>query len=791
MAETSRTTEHERNVAQQTTDDEALCKVLRARFQQAESHESRTRDDELEDLKFSAGEQWDPDLEAQRAADNRPCLTINQMPQFIRQVTNEERQNRPSIRIIPVDDVADPETAKIIQGLVRHIELDSDADIAYDTAFEAAVRSGKGYFRIITEFEDERSFHQVIKIRRIRNRFTVYLDPASQMPDGSDADWGIIIQPMSRDVFRDLYPDAKASDMTEYTTTGDGWIMTDEVRLAEYFYRERQRDTIVLLRNRTGTGPDVVQLKSDPVPDDMRVVAEREVLTPVIHWVKSNGHEVLDRRRFPGRFIPIVPVLGDELDINGEVLYEGLVRHAKDAQRMYNYWASSETETIALAPRSPFIGAEGQFEGHEQEWKAANRLNIAYLEYKPRTVGQELAPPPQRNAVEPPILAITQARLMSRDDLKATTGIHDASLGARSNETSGRAILARQREGDVANFHYPDNLTRSLRQAGRILVWMIPEVYNAARIVRILGEDDTSQLVTLNAPFQDDEGIDRLYDVRVGRYDVAVSTGPSFATKRQETVATQLELTKVFPALFQVAGDLLVKNMDWPGAQEIAERLVHLLPPELKPVPKDQDPKQLLAQLRAAVPHLEQQLQALNAYAKGCEEREQTLQQEVDQLKTAAASKAAELTVKQEENTAKLVLEEQKLELDARRVQIEQQQLELEEQKLALEVAKESTDIQEAHARIADLAVSQLRQELNTGNDAVSAVLQTLQGLLASLDDMQARIRAEREARQAPKTITVRRLEDGTLSSRVTTPGEGVRTVEIRPTENGFHGEVR
>ncbi|MGI9297833.1 MAG: portal protein [Gammaproteobacteria bacterium] len=677
--------EYDADVRDELQSDESLLAVMRQRFSKAEEAEAKSRIEELDDLRFSNGDQWPDEVKNRRRMDGRPCLVINQMPQFIRQVTNEQRQNRPQIRAIPVDDTADVETAKVLQGLIRHIEVDSDADIAYNTAFDHSVRSGKGYFRVITEYVSEKSFEQCIKIRRIRNRFAVYMDPDAQQPDGSDSDWGMIFETISREEFTYQWPDSEVTSMPSWTTQGDGWVDKDTVRIAEYFFCHRVKREVCLLDDGT------VEEKR-LLPENMRgrkVVDSRQAFFPEIWWVKTNGYEVLDKERFPGRYVPIIPVIGDEVDIDGKVEVSGIVRHGKDAARMYNYFTSSETETIALAPRSPWVGAEGQFEGHEAEWQAANNQNIAFLEYKltSHTDGTPL-PPPQRNNFEPNTQAITQARLLARDDVKATTGIHDASLGARSNETSGRAIVARQREGDVANFHHADNLAKSLRQCGRIIIDIIPEIYTGPRILRILGEDNTPRQVELNNQFTDEDGIDRIFDVGVGRYDVVVDVGPSFATKRQETVSTMIELTKTYPALFQVAGDLLIKNMDWPGAQDIADRLMSLLPPELRPSGDPSNPKEELAQLRAAIPQLQEQLKALNEYAKQCEAEKDDLEQKNGELTVASKSKAAELTLKEEEAAAKDAIEQQKLELEREKLTIERQKLEIEEQRLALEVAE-------------------------------------------------------------------------------------------------------
>jgi hypothetical protein len=355
-------------------------------------------------------------------------------------------------------------------------------------------------------------------------------------------------------------------------------------------------------------------------------------------------------------------VLGNEYDIDGQVQLSGIVRSAMDSQRMYNYWVSAETETIALAPRAPFIGVEGQFEGHEATWRSANVRNWAYMEYKGIALGGQPAPPPQRQVYEPAIQAITQARLMAADDLKATTGIYDAALGARSNETSGRAILSRQRESDTSTFHYPYNLSLAIRHAGRVMLDLIPTIYAEERVMRIVGDDGDEEQVTINAPHKDGRGVEHLYDVTVGTYDVVVSTGPSFASKRQEAVESMVQVSQAYPQLLQTAGDLFVKNMDWPGAQDIAARLRKTIPPALLDE-QGTTPEEQVQQLQAAAQQMSQQLQALNAYAQQ-RERCQQIEQEARTKGAELALKEQELQMKQDLETQKLALEAQKIELE-------------------------------------------------------------------------------------------------------------------------------
>lgn len=588
--------------------DEKLLQQARERFKLASDAEESIRREALEDLRFRAGEQWPENIKIDRQNTGRPCLTINRIPQFLRQVTNEIRQNRPSIQVNPVDDQADPETAEILQGIMRHIEVSSDADVAYDTAAEHAATFGFGYLRVITDYVDERSFNQEIRIERIRNPFSIYFDPECQKPDYSDARWAFVVQDVDREEYLALYPDSELSGLADMTTVGDqapGWINGKSVRIAEYWHIDHKEQELALL-------PDGSVMPADMVAEGVPVLRTRTVQVPKVYWCKVNGLEVLEKQEWPGRWIPIVPVLGDEVIVNGERQLYGLVRFARDPQRMYNYWATAETEMIALAPKAPFIGAAGQFEGFERQWQSANVRNLPYLEYKPVSHAGVPMGPPQRQVYEPPIQAISHARMQANDDLKATTGIYDASLGARSNEQSGRAILARQREGDVANFHYADNLARSIKHLGRILLDLIPRIYDAPRVMRIIGAEEVERVVQINAPTRD-KGVERIYDLSIGEYDVTVSVGPSFSTKRQEAVDSMLQLSQAYPPLMQVAGDLLVKNMDWPGASEIAERLKKLLPPNLQEEQEDQQvPPAVQAQMSQMAQQNEQLSQALN-----------------------------------------------------------------------------------------------------------------------------------------------------------------------------------
>jgi len=632
-----------------TVDKEEVLKTALKRFRLAEEADIEQRKLEQEDVEFRAGKQWsDADL-MQRRSERRPALVINRIPQFIRQVSNEQRQNPSEIKVSPVDDKADIQTAKILQGMIRHIEYDSSADIAYATATDSAATKGRGYFRVITDYESCDSFNLVAKIKRIRNSGSVFLDPHHKEPDGSDASWGFVFEDMSLDDFKAQYPKAKLNSMDSYETTGNqtpGWFSKDSCRVAEYFFKEYTNDTLLKLRD----GSDILLSEAkQEIPEEL-ILNKRQTTKVKIKWLKINGVEILEETYFPGEFIPIIPVYGDEIVMDGKVIFEGVVRHAKDSQKMYNYWASAETEMIALAPKAPFIGVEGQFEGHERAWKTANVVNHAFLQYKPISVDGKLAPPPQRNAFEAPVAAITNARMNAAEDLKATTGMYDAAMGNHSNETSGIAISRRVAQSQTTNFHFIDNLRKSQRHCGRILISIIPKVYDTARTVAILGEDGTKEIVQINQIFEKD-GKESQYDLSKGKYDVTIDNGPSFMTRRQEAVASIIDFIKVYPAAAQIVGDLLAKNMDWPGAQEISERLKKMVPPELQDQNSDQAQMQMSPQIQGQMQQMSQMIEALTAQLNDANEKIKTKSMEIEsreriemaKLKADISKKAAEL----------------------------------------------------------------------------------------------------------------------------------------------------
>lgn len=582
--------------------DNDILKTALKQFKRAESNESDNRKAFREDIRFARlSDQWPDTVKRQREADQRPCLTINKVAPVIRQVVNDSRQNRPAITVRPVDSQADKDTAEIITGLIRNIEQTSDADIAYDTAIDNAVSGGFGYFRVNLDYAndidpasdltqmDASAFEKDIKLERIVNPLSVYGDPDSTSASSDDWNVAFVTEDMTREAFEARYPKANLDSFQGTDEQRPEWINEKSVRVAEYWTREKTEKAIIAvawpdettailaLEDFEKRQQEIAELGGQPIGPP-RVIPSWKVTQRFI-----TGTQVLETNDWLGKYIPIIPVYGDEVYCEGQRYLRSIIRDAKDANRMFNYWRTTTTELVALAPIAPWIIEEGALVD-EDKWDTANKISHSYLEYR------KGAQKPERNPFSSIPAGALQEALNAADDIKSTTGIYDASLGAKSNETSGRAIMARQREGDVSSFHFIDNLTRSIRHAGRVVLDLIPKVYSTPRMIRILGEDGEANSVPINGMMPEDmaqqmpgmeqaQDAQKVYDLRVGRYDLAVTAGPSFTTRREETATQMIEMIRAYPDAAPVIGDLLAKNLDWPGADEIADRLKALAPP--------------------------------------------------------------------------------------------------------------------------------------------------------------------------------------------------------------------
>lgn len=551
------------NTAKKDTPERILARA-KQRLSACKAAVNESRKLSLEQLRFRHGDQWEEKARKKREATGRACLTVNRVPGFVQSITNDQRQNRPAIHVNPVDDKADPEVAKIYQGLIRHIEYDSGADMAYDTAHDYAVSMGFGYYKVETDFVNPRSFQQEIKIKPIYNPFRVYFDHLSVAPDGSDAKWHLeFLEPMSKEEFARTFPGAKPTDFSDddtiQSTTG---LDTDTVQPVEYFEVVETPMKLHLLRDGSSVYHDELTPQMKP-----HIIKTRDSYRSVIRGYQLSGDAVLSQSDWPIDILPMIPTYGVVTYVEGKRLCYGLVKDLMDPARMYNFWITTATELVAEAPKPAYIVAEGQIAGYENEWINAHSDNLSYRTYIPKTINGEVLGPPQREQFAGIPSGVIQMLQLAAEDMKATTGIYDAGLGARSNETSGIAITARQKESEVSNFHYQDNFNRSHRHCGRILLALIPKIIDTPQAVRILGEDNKATVVQLFQP----PGMEGGTNLSIGKYDATVTPGPSFTTKREEFAQKSLELAQAVPELWKIAGHLIIKAMNWPNADEIAD----------------------------------------------------------------------------------------------------------------------------------------------------------------------------------------------------------------------------
>ena len=737
--------------------DKDILEEAKTRFKQCVDDNEEERKKQLDDLIFCDLEQWPDEIRAAREGDingARPCLTIDKINQYVTQVSNDMRKNKPAIKARPVDDGADVKTAEIFQGVIRRIEDISSADIAYLTAGESAVKIGEGYFRFVTDYEDENSFNQEILIKPIQDTFSVYLGP-HVMPDGSDAEYGFIMEDMPKERFKREFPKAK-SDKEDFTK-GMGaadfkyWTNGETIRVCEYFYFDFIKKDLVQLEDGSAMLKErydefVAQLAAeDALTIPPAIVATRKTTIKATKWCKLTGLEVLEKNDWAGKYIPIVKVEGRASTVKGKRRLKGLVRSAKDSLRAYNYWMSTLTEKMALAPKVPFIGAEGQFEGHEAKWAKANTTNYAYLEYKPTEISGVVVPPPQRQSAAPIESAMIQQLSVIEHDIQTSLGMFKASVGQSDPQQSGRALMALQSQTDTGTFHFPDNVAISIRHGGRILIDLIPKIYDTPRIVRIMGEDGEtgSAQIDPNQPqavTKVDDGtgnVQTIYNLGVGKYDVTATVGPSYATKRMEQSEMMLQIMQAQPELMGTIGDLLFKSFDWPMADKIAKRLQKALPPQLQEPEEGQE--EIPPQVQAAMQQIEQQNQLLDQKAQALSQAEQ----EIERKAMDTQRKSVEVFVKESQiqaDAAKVELQKYANELAAKEqamgkgevdtTQFDSWKAQLEAQvKLRVEEMKQETALQIALLNAED------KEDAAQGNEDMKALVESLNENVATLMD--------------------------------------------------------
>lgn len=612
------------------TGDDRIIAEAKRRFKQCEQWESRARKLFLEDIKFANadsdnGYQWPNDVRRSRDIDERPCLTINKTRQHNLQITNDARQNKPSAVVRPVGNGATYEAAQVFEGIFRHIEYISNASVAYDTATSFQVAGGIGYWRVVTDYLGNDNFDQEIFIRRVKDPLTIFLDPDINELDGSDARFGFIFDDMPIDEFRSTYPEYRDKGGAAPLGNSDGWIDKDHIRIAEYYRREESTDQLVSFTDpRSGQSQLIRRSK---IPDEIAgVVIDnpstriREIKTWKVRWYLIIGDEIAEERDWAGEHIPIVRVIGEETIINGELDRKGHTRCMRDPQRMYNYWSSSAVEHVALQSKTPFIAPAKAIENLETYWETANTVNHSVLPYNSVDDDGNAIPAPER--ASPPVMAAAyiQGLELAQREMQMVTGQFEESFGQKSNAIAGVAIQERQRKGDNSTYHYVDNLAVGVRFTGKILLDLIPKIYDTPRVLRIIAEDGEESHIQLDPgakqayiqhQLKTAEGIKAIFNPSVGRYDVEAEVGPAYATRRQEAFNAITQILAQDPQLVNLIGDLLFKAADFPMASDIAERLERMVPPQAKgegPPPVVVDLQNQLKHMQGLLAQMSQEL---------------------------------------------------------------------------------------------------------------------------------------------------------------------------------------
>lgn len=746
---------------------------IRKRFQIMVEADRENRQLAMDDLKFLniPGEQWDATTRKERGT--RPCYEFNKLRVSAKRVINDMRANRPAGKVSGTED-GDKETAETIEGLGRNIWNVSDADTVIDNAAEYQVGGGMGNWRVTTEWGDD-DFTQDIKVEAIKNPFCLYADPSAKDPMKRDAaDW-ILTERISRSTFEAKYPDAEAIDFEESEFDDEeDWADEETVRICEYWYKEPVIKEIWLLKDGKVVDAETDGAKVDPT----QVAKRRKVKTHNIKMCVASGDSILETPKeegvetdaWKGKNHPFVQVYGESIVIDGKTYWWGLTRPGKDAQRSYNASRTAITETIALAPQSKWWATANQAKGHVDKWSVAHKENMPFMLYT--ADANAPGPPIRMGGADVPVALIQESQLAS-EEIKAVTGIYDASLGAKSNEQSGKAINARQAQGEIATFNYRDNMGKAIRRTWEIIVDLIPKVYDTERMVRILGIDGSEKYVRINeAKVDPNTGkMVMVNDLRRGKFDVSITTGPSFSTQRQEFAELGTQIMQANPEMTPLIGDLIFKAMDIPFSDQIAERLKAMLPPQLQEGPdgKPMPPQavQAMQQADMAMQQVQEQTKLVQAAAQEVEQGKA----ELEKGKSEIQKLLSQMDVKEAQFKAEVVQQLAAIEKAATQFEMEQMQSQQEGEKQAVESDKE------AFNQVASEAVENIQQLAGQLVDFAGSTIQQLQAL------------ASEKAAPRQKSIRIKRV-NGELIGDVTDADGSSKQVRVSRQNGELVGQV-
>lgn len=723
---------------------EDILEQAKANYDLAKDGWKEINDKAVQDQYFLSDEpyaQWDEREAQSRINVGRPVVEIDQLSQFVHQVSNDIRQNTPAIHVLPVGDDTDVETAEMIAGRIKAIEYKSNADSAYDMAADFAIRSSLGFIRVDHDYISSRGFEQELLIKRVVNPQAIRLDPCSIEPDGSDAKFGFVFDKISVKEFKKKYPEATPCSFGE-EMPNRAPEDKDMLTIAEYFYIEEEEEEYGL--NDDGSSEIVNKRK--------RYKSTRKIVKPKVMRCWLGGQDLLtEPSKFPGKYIPIVPVYGEEAWIDGKRNLYSLIRKSKSSAMMYNALKSSETEVLLKQQQAPVQAAVGQMRGFEDDWKTPDKAMVLY--YHQTDVNGQAAPAPQR--LNPPVVSsgYAQASLDAEANIRKTLGMYNAGVGKREGQASGVALKQLEMSGDTASLHFADNLNRSVAQVGKIIVCALPEIEDTARVVSVITKEDDIKPIGINGKVV--EGQKRTYDFRRGEYDVRVIAGASFTTQRQEAGAMYSDLIGKMPDLMPVIGDLVFKYQDVPGAQAISTRLKKLVDPKLLDESErdEEQPDMALQQLKAEAQQV----------IEAAQQQIQQLTMELEKLKNDNSSKQLDSRIKAEE----LLIKQEQMQIDVQQaqaeLQIKQKELEIREAEILAEQQREAASIQLERDKLqADIVKTVISQkdgkEETVQQPDMSAMMGDLSQVITQAFERTAQIQGQTtqaivDAMNKPKTV--------------------------------------
>jgi hypothetical protein len=697
----------------------------------------------MEDLKFVnvPGEQWDERLKQKRK--RRPCYEFNKLRITCKRIINDMRANRPAGKVRGVED-SDKKTAEIYEGLIRNIWNRSDGDTVIDYAAEYQVPAGMGSWRISSKYAYEDAFDQDLCVEPIHNPFALFWDPAAKDLMKRDAMDCALVDRIPKNVYETRWPNRKLIDWepNEWDDEGE-WEDEHTVRVVEYWYKELVDKELWLLQDGKVIAADSPEAQ---VPEiRAQVVRKRQSKCYKVKMAIASGEAILEESEWAGSELPFVTVYGEHMVIDGKLRWHGLVRWARDPQMAYNVSRTAMIETVAMTPQAKFWATPAQAKGHMDKWEQAIAENIPVMQYNPDPAAPG-APVPTPGAQVP--AALVQLSMLDSEDIKAVTGIFDPSLGNNAPEKSGRAIIARQQQGEIATFNYQDNMAKGIRRTWEILIDLVPKVYDTERELRILGADGAEDYVMVNQVVMDPATgkATKVNDLAQGRYDVTVTIGPSFTTKRQEAAETYLQLAQASPAVMAVAGDLVFKAIDLPYSEEIADRLKAMLPPPIqqmltqgKEIPPEA--QAVMAQAAQAMQLVEQQNALVAQAAQELLQEKEGVEKGKAEIETALArleTKKAQFDAHVAQQIAKLTQMQSQLQVGDAQLQakVTQAQMQSFEDANAGEREKLESQVAQALERINEMA-----QQF-----AVSAA-QVLQQIQAQANQPKPRLKAMKARR--------------------------------------------